>query len=205
MNKRVIALFTLVVVTISAHSQALSQSKCSLTEADSPSIRGLRLGMSTQEVLALFPGSATRWAKEPGLRDARQKALAATSSGLVSLTFEPATDAAKDQFANVDSVSVSLYRGRVVDLTVVYLGTVWNSIDEWIAKVSETLRLPGPKEWVVGPSETPNKILKCSGIEIEATVQGGGSSIRIRNPESLKAAEERENTAEEKKRREFKP
>src|SRR5713226_4824711 len=107
MNKRVIALFTLVVVLISARSQALSQSRCSLTEANSPGVRGLRLGMSTQEVLALFPGSAKRWAKEPKeIREAREKALAPASSEPVTLAFEPATDAARDHFTNVDSVSV---------------------------------------------------------------------------------------------------
>ena len=206
MNKRVTALFTLVVVTISAHSQALSQSRCTLTEANSPSVRGLRLGMSTQELLALFPASAKRWAKEPKeIREAREKAMAPTSSEPVFLAFEPATDAATDQFTSVDSVSVGLYKGRVTDFTVVYIGTVWNSINEWLAKVSETLRLPGPQHWVVGPSENPNKLLKCSGIEIEAAIQGGGSLIRVRNTEYLKGVDERAKAGEETKRREFKP
>ena len=60
MKKRVIALFTLVVVTISAYSQALSQSRCNLTATNSPSVRGLRLGMSTQELLTLFPALPSR-------------------------------------------------------------------------------------------------------------------------------------------------
>lgn len=205
MNMRVIALLTLVVVPISAHSQTISQSRCSLKEADSPNVRGLRLGMSTQELLALFPGSAKRWAKEPRMAEAREKAMASTSSEPVSIAFEPATDAVRDQFANVDSVSVVFYKARVTDFTVVYVGVVWNTIDEWIAKVSESLRLPGPQEWMIGPSEAPNKVLKCSGIEIEAAIQGGGSSIRIRNTEYLKEPDDRANTLNEKRRRDFKP
>src|SRR6267378_1159406 len=129
MNKRMIAQFTLMVVTISAHAQALSQSRCSLTEATSPNVRGLRLGMSTQELQALFPGSAKRWAKEPKeTREARENAMAATSSEPVSLAFDPATDAAKDQFAGVDSVSVGLYKGRVIDFSLIYVGTEWHTI-----------------------------------------------------------------------------
>lgn len=206
MNKRVIALSALVVVTLAAYSQALSQSRCTLTEANSPSVRGLKLGMSTQELMAVFPRSATRWAKDPrDIRDARDKAMAPSSSEPVSITFEPATDAAKDQFTGVDSVAVSLYKGRVMDFTLVYVGAEWNNIDEWLAKVADTLKLPGSPQWVVGPSETPNKVLRCSGIEIEAAIQGGGSTIRIRNTDYLKGVEEQANTAKEKRRRDFKP
>lgn len=206
MNKRVIAQFTLVVVTISAHSQALSQTRCSLTEATSPSIRGLRLGMSTQELLALFPGSVKSWAKEPKeIREAREKALDPNGNLPFWLVFDPTTDAARDQFASVDSVSVGVYKGRVTDFSLAYSGTEWNNIDQWVAKVSESLRLPGRQAWVTGPSEAPNKVLNCSGIEIEAAIQGGGSSIRIRNTEYLKGPDDRANTLHEKKRRDFKP
>ena len=206
MKKRVVTLFTLVVVTISAYSQALSQSRCNLTATNSPTVRGLRLGMSTQELLALFPGSAARWAKEQKeIRDAREKAMAPTSNESVSLVFDAATDAAKDQFASVESVSVGLHKGRVTEFTVQYLGAEWNSIDQWIARLSETLKLPGQQDWVVGSSETPNKVLKCAGIEIEAAVQGGGSSISIRNVQYLKEVDHRAKTGAETKRREFKP
>ena len=112
---------------------------------------------------------------------------------------------AKDQFASVESVSVGLHKGRVTEFTVQYLGAEWNSIDQWIARLSETLKLPGQQDWVVGSSETPNKVLKCAGIEIEAAVQGGGSSISIRNVQYLKEVDDRAKTGAETKRREFKP
>lgn len=205
MTKRVIAFFTIVVATISTNSQAQSQSRCYLTENNSPNVRGLRLGMSTQELLALFPGSASRWAKDPTkVREARETGMAASSIEPFYVAFEAGTDAPKDQFADVDSVEVGLYKGRVTEFTVVYVGVEWSNIDTWLAKVSETLKLPAPKEWVVGPNETPNKILRCSGIEIEVAIQGGGSSIRIRNMGYLKGVGER-TTTNEKRRREFKP
>lgn len=210
MNKRVIALVTLVFVTISAYSQALSQSKCNLTEANFPSVRGLRLGMTTEQFLALFPGIAKRLAKEPkNVRDAFEKAIAPSSSEPAYLVADPgsdtATDAAKAQFAGVNSVSVGIYKGRVTDLIVQYVGTEWNSIEEWLAKVSEAFKLPGARDWAAGPSEDPNRVLKCVGLEIEAAIQGGGASIRVRNTERDKGNDERANAAEEKKRRDFKP
>jgi hypothetical protein len=206
MNKLVSVSLTLVFVTIFGSSQALSQSRCSLTKDNSPTVRGLRLGMSTEQLLALFPGSAKRWAKDPKkMRDAREKALADNSGEPVYLSFDPATDAGREQFANVDSVSAALYTGRVVDLNLVYVGATWRTIDEWVATISETFKLPGAQDWVVGPTENPHRVLKCNGIEIEAGIQGGSASIRIRNVEWLKAMEERTATAEEKKRREIKP
>lgn len=205
MKKRAMAPFALVFVTICGCSQALSQSRCSLTETNSPSVRGLRLGMSTEQLLALFPGSTKKWAKEPkDMRETREKARAANNSEPWYLGFDPANDAAKEQFDGVDSVSVALYKGRVMDLNVVYGGTTWRNIDEWVAKLSETFKLPGTQDWAVGPSENPNKVLKCDGIEIEAALQGGGSSIRIRSTEYLRAIQERTNGGENK-RREFKP
>jgi len=108
MDKRVIAHFTLVVVTISIHSQALSQSRCSLTEATSPSVRGLRLGMSIKSYLALFSGSATRWRtsrRRPGWLARKQWRL--PSSGPVYLLSTP-PPTGKGQFTSVDS-GVSRY------------------------------------------------------------------------------------------------
>ena len=74
-----------------------------------------------------------------------------------------------------------------------------------MAKVSETLKLPGKDAWVTGPSEHPNKVLRCDGIEIEAGIQGGTASIRVTNTSYFKFIEEQGKAAEDKKRREVKP
>ena len=201
MKKLAIAFFTLAFMTMSAYSQAPNQPGCSLTEAGSPSIRGLRLGMTTQQLLALFPAST----KRREMKDALERAKAATGNEAVYLSFDPATDAGKGQFADVGSVSAGLNRGKVIDLDIQYAGPSWGSIDEWVAKLSEAFRLPGAQSWGVGPNETPNKVLKCDGIEIEATVEGGGGSVRMRNSEFFREIEGRANAADEKRRRDFKP
>lgn len=201
MNKRVLALFTLMVLTVSAYSQTPGSSKCSLTATNAPSVRGLRLGMSTDELLALFPGSAKR--KEMAADVEKAKAAAGGEPGYLS--FYPATDSGQEQFAGVDSVSAGLLNGQVADFTVVYGGATWSAIDGWVAKLSETFKLPGAQGWVTGPSETPNRVLQCEGITIEAAIQGGSASIRILKTEILKAMQDRTYAAEEKKRREMKP
>jgi hypothetical protein len=201
MKKLAIAFFMLAFMTITAYSQAPNQSGCSLTEATSPKIRGLRLGMTTQELLAMFPGSTKR--KE--IKDALEKAKAPSTNEAVYLTFDPATDSGKSEFADVGSVSAGLHKGKVMDLAVQYVSPPWGTIDEWVAKVSEAFQLPGAQGWNAGSNETPNKVLKCNGIEIEATIQGGGGSVRLRNTEIFRGIEERANAAEEKRRRDFKP
>ena len=206
MKKIAIASLILAWIATAAYAQVSgrpvsAQPKCPATEADSPSVRGIRLGMTVDQVLALFPAGIKR--KE--VKDAVEKAKAAKSSETVYISFNPATDSGDQQFAEVGAVSVGTHKGRVVDLGVQYVGPAWNSIDEWIGKLSEAFNLPSARDWVAGPDETPNKVLKCGGIEIEGEIQGGGGSIRIRNTEYLKGMEEHTNAQEEKKKRAFKP
>jgi hypothetical protein len=200
MKKLAIAFFTLGFMTMSAYSQASNQPGCSLTEATSPSIRGLRLGMTTQQLLALFPGSTKR--KE--IKDALEKAKASNDEA-VYLGFDPAADSGKSEFADVGSVSAGLHKGKVMDLAIQYASPPWGTIDEWVGKVSEAFQLPSAQGWKEGPNETPNRVLKCNGIEIEAAIQGGGGSVRLRNTEVFRGIEERAKAAEEKRRRDFKP
>jgi hypothetical protein len=190
-------LLTLILLTAPAYSQT-RDSMCRLTAENAPTVRGLRLGMTPDQLQALFPAGAKR--KE--IRDAYQKAQATTDIEPVYLTFDPAVDSGKEQFTGVDSVTVGLLNGKVVDFAVLYGGATWGAIDVWVAKLVETFKLPDAQSWTVGPSETPNKVLSCDGIEIEASVQGGSASIRI----LLKGMRpDRANAAEEKRRREMKP
>ena len=202
MKRIVIGFVSLTLISITAYLTATSQpaqSRCSLTEADSPSVRGLRLGMTAEQVIALFPGSA----KNKDMKTALDKARSTTGRETVYLSFDSSTSANKERFADVGSISVGFYKAQVKDLDVEYVGPTWATVDEWVAKLSEAFKLPGLEAWVAGPSENPNKVLKCNGIEIEAATQGGGASIRIRDTEF--STREGTNAGDERKRREFKP
>jgi len=190
------ALASMLITDIQVTGRAFAQSRCSLTEATAPGVRGLKLGMSVEQVTALFPGSTKR--KET--REALAKAKA--GSEVVYVTLEP-SDGGKDQNADVASFSAGFHKGRVIRVSVQYLAPDWRNVDEWIAKLSETLGLPGVNNWQPGPSENPNKVLRCSGIEIEASVEGGGGSITIRSTENSNDGQDR--AREEKKKRDFKP
>jgi hypothetical protein len=204
MKKIVIACIALMMfvipATVEVKGQQPVQSRCNLSEANSPNIRGLRLSMTTEQLIALFPGSSRR--KEA--KDSLDRAKAAAGSEAVYVSFDPLTDATGNQMAGVDSVSVGLHKGRVVDYSVSYSSPTWRTIDEWTGKLSETFGLPRSQDWTAGPNENPNRILKCNGVEIEAALLGGGGSVRVRNTEFLKGGQEA-GGGEERKRREFKP
>lgn len=206
MNRILIACMILSLLMIPSYGQPgepqpPSQSRCDLTEARTPSVRGVRLGMSLEQLLALFPGNARR--KE--MKEALLRAKETASDESVSLFFDPAMEANPDRYGGVESISAGIYKGRVVDFTVTYLGPTWRTIDEWVTRLSESFNLPGVQGWAAGPDENPNKILRCGELEIGAAIQGGGGSIRVRNTEYLKGASERARTEEERRRRAFKP
>ena len=204
--KRMVVGFCIVAVTLMpaygrATGEPSAQAACALTEANSPAVRGIRLGMGVDQLAALFPGSS----KRREIRDALDRAKASNGNELVTLIFDPAMDGGGDRFAGVVSVSARVHGGHVVAFNVFYAGTAWGSIDEWVGKLAEAYGLPTAARWVAGPSESPNKVLACNGIEVEAALQGGGSSIAVRNAAQIKGADDRTNAAEERKRREFKP
>jgi hypothetical protein len=205
MNKLAIASFALAFVTLPASPLASSsspaQTRCNLTEATAPGVRGLRPGMSTQQFLALFPGIT----KKREMRDAIEKAKSTAGGDAVYLGVNPVTDGDARQFAGIDSAVATFYKGHVVDFTVQYGGASWRNIDEWIAKLAESFNLPRAQDWQLGPDESPNKVLRCNGVMIEAAIQGGSASIRVRNTSYLDEVEARSRAAEDRQRRDVKP
>ena len=101
------------------------------------------------------------------------------------------------------SQPATLYFAPPTGNVMVEIGAVTSLVT--VGPSVRTFKLPAVQEWMVGPSENPNKILRCQGILVEAAIQGGGGSIRVSNTESLKSADARKEAAEEKRRRSFKP
>ena len=205
MSKIVVVFFSLAVLTASVFSQTSNVkpagARCSLTEAASPAARGIRLGLTAEQLLGLFPGAA----KRREMKGPLDRLKAGAGNEAVYVVFDAATDGDAQHFAGVESVSAGVYKGRVVDFSVQYGGATWRSIDEWVTKLSESFSLPGPKDWKDGSDEAPNKMLNCDRVLIEAAIQGGGASLRIRNADYVKEIQDRGAALEDKKRREVKP
>jgi len=199
------------VASLTAFSQATTQpsgqSKCTLTSNQSPTIRGIRLGSSTEQVLTLFPGSR----EKPDVKSALEATERSPNYGVVRLSFQPFyyPSPAKEAFAGIDFYSVTLFDDRVTEISVRYNGSgsypkgpFWRSVDDFIAKLSGAYNLPNAKDWE-GTSDT--RSLRCADFVIVASTSSGAGTVEVHNRSYTEKVKERAVTEEEKMRREFKP
>jgi hypothetical protein len=195
--KRFLAVAGLLILGASAAAHA--QGTCTLKVAQVPSIGGLRLGMTPDEVLALFPGS-----REDGEVRA---ALSAPASGLGISGFfiQPQKYSSKAKFATASHITFTLLDGRISSLNVSYNGPEWKHVDQFVTKFSEGSKLPPASAWeaYVG-MDTQLKTLKCRDFEI--SLFAGGKNVRninyieIRDMEAKRKLTERRAKAAEAKK-----
>jgi hypothetical protein len=132
-----------------------------LTLSQSPVINGLKLGMTPDQVLALFPGSRT---------DAEvQRDLSRPPSrlGVSNFIIRPQKYSSKSKFDRVTQIIFTLFDGRVSTLYVGYDSPVWEHVDEFVTEFSQGRNLPAADEWeaYVG-MDTELKTLNCQEFEI---------------------------------------
>jgi hypothetical protein len=206
--RRIIAAFSaLALSAISGYAQVATPgpgAPCALTEASAPQVRGVRLGMALDQVVALFPGSTRRKEIKEGIDDAK----AARGDETITLVFDPSVDGAAGSSADVSGIAVGFTRSRVTDFLIIYVGPAWGSVDEWVSKLAEAFKLPAGNAWTTGNSETPNKVLRCKEVEIEAQVQGGGATVRVRRAAAMVHSGHAGAGAQDdaaRRRRDFKP
>ena len=210
MNRLVITLAAIVSIAVPTFSQTSNQSPCGLTINQSPTVRGIKLGMTAEQVFALFPESAER----PENKNAMSAAESSPNYGVARLYFQLSQypSSARGKFAGIDSISTTLFDGRVTEVRVDYAGPnsypsrgpAWPSVDDFIAKLSEAFALPGAKDWLQSVSQF-SRTLKCGGFEIQASNLNRSGSISLRNNSYQETVNQRAAADEERRRREFKP
>ena len=180
-------------------SNASGQDKptCRLTLARAPDIKGLRLGMTPKEVLALFPGS------EQDAEVAASIARPASPLGVSSFVIRSEKyEAAKEKFAGISQITFTLLDGRVSSFSVGYNGPEWSHVDKFVAKFTQGTNLPTVDQWeaYVG-MDTQLKILKCTEFEIRVFAGGPGGNLNyvlMKDLEAEKKLKERRDKAEAK-------
>lgn len=143
-----------------------------MTVAQSPSILGLRLGMTTEQALSLFPGITN----DAEIRSSLSRP--ASKLGISNLTISPGKYSGAKTFERVTQINLTFLDGRVFNLNVGYNGPLWGHVDEFVAKFSEETRLPGADSWdaYVG-MDTQLKTLR--GMDFEVTIFAGGENVNI--------------------------
>lgn len=199
MKQAIAAIFIAVLgtLTLVQAQQTPPVGKCSLTLAQAPKIRDVRLGMSSEEVLKMFPGSSD----EPYIRS--QLSTADQRFGIVGFSI-PTNLIPKPKFAGVNSLSVLFLDNKLSEYSFTYVGVEWKNVDTFIAKFSESFSLPQPESWE-RTNLASTKKLYCQGFEMWASADLGGSWIKVRIPDAQQIVSDRQEAQKEKARKEFKP
>jgi hypothetical protein len=178
-----------------ANSAEQSSSNCSLTMAAAPVLNGLKLGMTPDEVLALFPGSKD---------DSEVKSYLLRPPGRFGeseLIIRPAKFDSKEKFAGINQITLRLSDGRVYEFTVGYTGPAYSHVDQFVTKFVAGTNLPSADQWqaYVG-MDTQLKILTCKDFEIRVFAGGEGGNLNyvlMRDLEADKKLKDRRKKARE--------
>ena len=144
---------------------------CTLKLAGAPALNGIRLGMTTDELLALFPGS-----KDDA--EVRGSATGVTRFGTATVVIRPDRYQSKQNFPDISQVTVRLADGRVYEFTVNYNGPEYSHVDKFVAKIVESTGLPAVDQWdAYEGMDNQLKTLTCTEFEVRAFAGGPGGSL----------------------------
>ena len=168
--------------TQTTDASAQDKPPCELTLAGVPDIKGLRLGMTPEQVLALFPGSN----EDAEIRS--NLAKPPSPFGVSSFVVRPDKFGSKDKFSGISQITFSLLDGRVSNFSVGYNGPEYSHVDKFVAKFVEGTNLPAVDQWeaYVG-MDNQLKILKCTDFEIRVFAGGPGGNLNYTLMRDLEA------------------
>lgn len=180
------------------HSSTGNQSGCALTMAQAPGIGGLKLGMTAEQMLALFPGSR----EDSDIRAALSRP--ANAFGVTNFIIRPEKYASKAKFAGISQINVAFLDGRISNFYVGYNSGEWKHVDEFVTKFSRGTSLPAPGAWEAHVGlDNQLKTLKCKNFEISIFAGSTGTQqvnyVKMHDVEALKKLKERRTKAREAK------
>jgi hypothetical protein len=146
--------------------------KCTLTLAQAPEIRGIRLGMSLEQALSVFPslkrppevivlpdgGSITRDFLEPD------------EVGVIRVrinTLDPKYSREATKLEGIGNFNFDFTDGRISYISVIYdTQAKWSTPDEFAQKVSESLRIPSAWKKPIEYNRESERDMECDGFVI---------------------------------------
>ena len=132
----------------------------------------LKLGMTQEQVLAVFPGSKD----DPELRT--QLSRPASRLGVSSFMINPEKLQPNNKYAAFTQFVFSLLDGRVSSMNIGYNGPQYKNVDEFVTRFVEGTKLPPADQWqAYAGMDTQLKILTCK--DFEARVFAGGEDGKL--------------------------
>lgn len=186
--------------TPTTNSDVAAQAPCSLVMDQAPVMNGLTLGMTSDQVLALFPGSK----EDAEVRS--DLARPVSQFGVSGLLIRPDKFQTKEKFVGISQISFALLDGRVSSINVGYNGPEYPHVDKFVEKFTEGTNLPPVSAWeaYVG-LDTSMKTLRCKDFEMQIFVGGQGGNlnyVRARDLVADKTLNDRRAKAKEAKAKE---
>jgi hypothetical protein len=175
-------------------SSVPTRNACTLKMSEAPVIHRLKLGMTTDEILALFPGSKD---------DSELRSASSARGPLGNSTFliTPSKYGSTSDFKDVVRLTFTMLDGHVSSFTISYNGPAWPDVDKFVEKLVSDKDLPNADQWepYVG-MESQMKTLTCADFSIRVFSGGEGGSqnyVLVEDLEAGKALKERRKKARE--------
>ena len=174
--------------------------QCTLTLAESPNVRGLKLGMGLESVLALFPGARD----DEYVQNAISRSKYFPHFGVMSFGLDSRQFGTKEAFTGITLINFVFLDEKLVEYYVQYERPNWPKLDDFVEKVAGAFQLPAADMWTTENAYRKN--LVCEGFRVQATTRDGNGALTLRtNAEPLAIQRERRAAAEAQARRDFKP
>jgi hypothetical protein len=186
--------------------------QCKRTLEQAPELRGLKLGMSLQQVSKLYPGATTKFSAA-GMRNK----VYGLEEREISRDAEHGASASR--LADVHAIELDFIDGRLYRMRIYYDKSIsWDDVEEFALRVSGGLNLPSA--WAnsdIGGGD--RRHLHCGAFSLTASTEEPGKSwsaiLTMFDPVASKSARERvdkgltkqplEAEEKEKRRKVFRP
>jgi hypothetical protein len=155
--------------------------------------------MTTEQLLSLFPDDFNRERIMGAVKESKRD----QKYGAGRFDLRADNEIPNPRFAGVKYITVELLDERVTSFQIAYAGPEWNTVDAFVAKLSEALRLPG-ESWEPG---SDSRSMKCDGFTVDAYAFGDSSEswVRVHDTSAPRVVENRRQVEKEKERQAFRP
>ena len=167
-----------------------AKANCPLRMAVAPVLHGMKLGMTRDEVLEMFPESKDDAELKPLL------ARAPSQFGGTELVIHPQKyEKSKDKFPGIDHLTFSFLDGHAYTINVGYTGPAYAHVDDFVNKFVKGSVLPPADQWQAYPGlDTQMKTLTCQDFEVRVFAGGEGGNLNyvlLTDREAAKTLKER--------------
>jgi len=196
MRKASGAFLLVVIATSFAFSQTPNQneggSACKLTYAQLPAIRGLKLGMSIEELATLLYSDKSKLQTDLLVQSAQgspafgRYSFTASTTGSFSISWKNVSitipKISTEVFQGIKRIYFDFFDDHIISYTVDYgagngdqRAVVWDNVKELVDLFSKTYHLPEPSAWNVKSPDLA--ILSCTDFKVEIVAAMDESKI----------------------------